>query len=231
MKKLGKKSLLGLLIISIGIMSFSSVGYAGIFLPPPRPPRGPLKIGIFIWSSEVCTQSIIDGYEDILRDEGYITFFNFPDCHIYSALDTIDAFEKEGDTLFFYFYGHGEYDENTDNSRFYYKSGLGISSYPLRTELDQLEAHAKGFLIDSCYSGGFVDDFNDEPYLAMSSADIYHKAKGIGEPPGPGKFSTWFWLAVSLGMPDISAFNFACQFTSSQHPQISDMSDHTFFAS
>ncbi len=129
--------------------------------PPPGGGKPAQKIGVFIWSSDVCTQSIIDGYKDVLEDEGYDIFFCFEDPNIYTVLSAIDVYEKSGDTIFFYFYGHGTYNELYDNSYWYYRPNLAISSQTLRTELDKMEAGRKGILIESCYSGGFADDFDE----------------------------------------------------------------------
>ncbi len=232
MKKLGKKSLLGLLMISLGLASLSSIGYAAIFRPP-KPQRDPEKIGVLIWSSEVGTQTIIDKYIRILEREGYTKFFEFEDCHIQSALASVDAYENSCDTIFFYLYGHGEY--KNFQYIFYYDNGYGISSSYLKEKLDQLEATRKGLLIEACYSGGFVDEFSEEPYIVMSSADKEHKAQGTTQdPPGEGRFSLAFWIYVNVGKKDTTAFNLAKEYTSlysNQNPQISDMSDYTFFAS
>ncbi len=192
------------------------------------------KIGVFMWCSEVGTQEKVEDYQDILFFEnGYKKFFLYEDPNIDIVFSEIDAYEIGLDTIFFYFYGHGEYDNISDNSYWYYSPGLNITSERLRDLMDTLEAERKGFLIDACYSGGFVDDFQDEPYLAMSSSSKYLPAYFYTEPPnGPqGAFSMVFWNRVNNGYDAVSAFELAREAIWWQDPQIADHStNYDFFA-
>lgn len=202
------------------------------FVPPPPSGRPAQEIGVFIWSSDVCTQTIIDGYKDVLEDEGYDIFFCFEDPNIYTVLSAIDVYERSDDTIFFYFYGHGIYKEQYDNSYWYYRPSLSISSYTLRLELDRMEAGRKGILIESCYSGGFADDFNAAPYFIISTSDTEHPSLASGPFPSQVMFSAAFKYYVDWDYSAEEAFDLACFAIapySDQNPQIRDNSVYSFF--
>ena len=173
------------------------------------------KIGVFMWCSEVGTQSIINQYKNVLIQKGYTTFFEYEDPGIYNVFPDIEDYDIPLDTIFFYFYGHGEYKSSFDNSYWYYRPSLSISSEMLRYLMDTLEAERKGFLIEACYSGGFVDDFQDEPYLAMStsSKNLPSHAYGPGF-PSEGIFSDHFWNLAGNGYNAVNAFTWARIFNS-----------------
>ncbi len=167
------------------------------------------KIGVFMWCSEVGTQSIINQYKNVLIQKDYTTFFEYEDPGIYNVFPDIEDYDIPLDTIFFYFYGHGYYDSRYDNSYCYLHPSLRTSSQMLRYLMDTLEAERKGFLMEACYSGGFVDDFQDEPYLAMSSSSKNLPAYGYDSPPGEGVFSDYFWTFAGLGQNAVGAFTFA----------------------
>ena len=189
----------------------------------------PEKIGVFMWCSETGTQSIINQYKTVLAQKGYTKFFEYEDPGIYNVFPDIEDYEFSSDTIFFYFYGHGEYKSNYDNSYWYYRPSVSISSEMLRYLMDTLETDKKGFLIEACYSGGFVDDFQDEYYLAMSSSSKYLPSYAYGPGfPSEGIFSDYFWNFAGIGYNAIDAFNLARTFNSLiwtwpwQDPQITD---------
>jgi len=235
MRKQNKVILYGILIFIALIASFPAFGFAAFDPGGDDGGRPDQKIAVFIWAEDVCTQSIINQYKATLMNEGYEKFFNFNDSSDYkSDLNDVDAYERSGDTLFFYLYGHGNY--TGDYSYMLYNSENDkkrISSPSLRIELDKMEANRKGLLVEACKSGGFVEDFEDSPYFVMSSADKYHNALGIA-PTAPchGLFSYWFWGWVGVGYSDSDAFSIADTFvglSSNQNPQMSDQSPYTFF--
>lgn len=101
--------------------------------------------------------------------------------------------------------------------------------------MDTLEADRKSSLIEACYSGGFVDDFRDEPYLAMSSASKYYPSV---EGATKGLFSRIFWEQVWEGHDAVTAFEIAREANLNggetwpwQDPQIADHTTYyDFFA-
>lgn len=197
----------------------------------------PEKIAIFFWASDAGTQACVDEYWAILQDEGYTVMYNFKDTADFEAdFDTVEAYEGVEDTVFFYLFGHGN--NNGEDSLTAFAPGTSIVySSELRIMFDRLEAERISFLIESCHSGGFPLDFQDSPYLAMSTSDEDHNSYALAELPGEGKFSDAFFDHVADGYNAVDSFHFAEDLVLSvrprnrrQYPIIVDFSDYVWFA-
>ena len=235
-----------LLITSlVFLVSFSIIPVAqGWIIPPCPDPPGPdpEKIGVILWNSDVFTQSMANEYKSILSSKGYTKFFCIEDPDPVSVFIAIDNYEIIIDTIFFYFHGHGRYDYNEELSYWNYRDDEEISSEDLRDLMDNLEAERRGFIMEACYAGKFVDHFMDEPYLAMSTSDEWHESWAYGT-PGEGVFSDYFWDAVANGDCAFDAFYYAWIWNWDRHKldqedpdywpwqgaKISDESTYTFF--
>jgi hypothetical protein len=192
---------------------------AGYWIEPPPPANHPKKLAFFIWSSDVATQGIIDPYVDIVLTEGYLPFC-YEDPDIYDVLGDIDALEDYNDKLFFYFYGHGIYDGLPPLSRFYYHGSSKISSVMLKSKFDLFESEKIAVLIESCYSGEFIDQFNVDGYLFMTTASRNLTAKAYGPSfPAEGIFSDFFWGYIDQVFSCLSAF-FETKALNSQEPDL-----------
>lgn len=191
---------------STGLPYFSDPFYFDVY------PAGK-KIVVFFWASDALLDSIATSkYTEVFEDEGYSKFFYFKDTNDFdSDFASVDDYEVAGDIIFFYMCGHGGY-ENGDSSTDFKPGGSRVYSSHFRTLMDGLETIKKGFLIDSCHSGGWVEDFNDIPYyngyLAISSTNIFWTAMAH-DLPGEGYFSNWFFYRVANGDNYLDAFNWA----------------------
>jgi len=202
--------------------------------PPPPPPDTGEKIAVFFWATDAGAQWIIDRYTTILQAEGYTKFFNYCDTLNFEAdFNLVDDYEDENDTVFFYLFGHGNYD-GVDSYTLFRPYGSYVYSSEFRVMMDRLESTRKGFLIESCHSGGWPEDFQSSPYLSMSTSSTTLLAYAVGALPNEGIFSQYFWNHVEAGYNAIDSFWYAQSYVdgypyTNQDPQIADYSDYIFF--
>jgi hypothetical protein len=203
---------------------------------PPNP-NGE-KIAVFFWASDAGAQWVIDEYWSVLQGEGYTKIFNFKDTYNFqSDFNTVEAYEGPEDTVFFYLFGHGN-NNGVDSYTAFRPSGSFVYSSDLRDMFDTLDAERIGYLIESCHSGGFPQDFHASPYLAMSTSDADHNAYAVGSLPNEGIFSDAFFDHVDDGYNAVDSFYYAQQVvydgaggydTYMQYPQIADYSSYVWF--
>ncbi|MFX1237520.1 MAG: hypothetical protein ACFE8P_07340, partial [Promethearchaeota archaeon] len=199
------------------------------------------KIGVFFWSSEFSIEAI-NYFADVLIAEGYTKFYMYQDYKnkVYSinslepVFQEIDSREGESDTVFLYIWGHGDGSLQPDYSHTYLYHDpnelfpASTPSHHVRKCMDLLEARRKGILVESCYAGHYIDDFDDSPYTVITSSD--YDSLAAGELNGRPYFSTWFFYGVSLGYNSLYAFAAAASMTSNQDPLYLSNSDYIFFS-
>jgi hypothetical protein len=191
------------------------------------------KIGVFFWASDAATQAVIDQYIGILQTRGYTSFFDFKNTENFEVdFNKVEAYEDVDDIVFFYLFAHGNSDETDSYAAFCPKTKPYTYSSQFRTMMDRLETPYKGFLIESCHSGGWFEDFQSVPYLAMTTADNVSIAYSYSGLPGEGKFSHYFWESISSGYNAIEAFSYASTFVTdpAQNPQIANYASYIFFS-
>ena len=195
------------------------------------------NIAVFFWASDAGAQWVIDEYWDVLQGEGYTKIYNFEDTSNFaSAFNVVDTYVGPEDTVFFYLFGHGN-NNGADSYTAFAPSTSIVYSSEFRTMMDGLDTTRKAFLIESCHSGGFPEDFEASPYLAMSTSDQTHNAYAVGSLPNEGIFSNAFFEHVSAGYNAVDSFNYARQVvfdgassdTYMQYPLISNYSDYIWF--
>ncbi len=187
------------------------------------------KIAVFFWASNACNNDeIIDGYIDILEDEGYTKFYEFKDSsNVVSACQTVDSYERDVDTIFVYIFGHGLNSGSHSYTNFSI-SGSTVYSNDFQDYMDAWESPRKCLLVESCYSGDWADDFNANPYLAMSTSDENHVSKYYTTYE-EGKFSHWFFVRVDAGYSAANSFTYAAGICTTQYPKKKDNSAYTWF--
>jgi len=196
------------------------------------------KIAVFFWASDAGAQWVIDEYWDVLQGEGYSKMYNFEDTSNFAGdFGLVDTYVGPEDTVFFYLFGHGN-NNGVDSYTAFAPSTSIVYSSDFRTMMDGLNTERKAFLIESCHSGGFPEDFKASPYLAMSTSDQTHNAYAVGTLPNEGIFSNAFFEHVAAGYNAIDSFNYARQVvfdgaggddTYMQYPLISNYSDYIWF--
>ena len=229
MKSQKKQLLLLSIFIFSGLFGLSS-SVRGYIIPPGGGGGGnpEIKWGFFFWASDVGNQVYIDGYENILRSKGYITY-DYKDSDIWTVLAYIDTLEDYNDKVFFYFYGHGYYQD--DLSHLHYHPSYTIDSQVMKNYFTlHFEASDVAILIDSCHAGDFVDKFQSvNGYLVMTSTDESHEAL-YNKIAKEGFFSARFWWCTKyLGYTAVSAWNAAKNWYPIPGPQIVDNAPYNFF--
>ncbi|NHK30760.1 MAG: carboxypeptidase regulatory-like domain-containing protein [Asgard group archaeon] len=193
------------------------------------------KIAVFFWARDATIATHINRYKGYLGEggEGY-EIYEYMDCEdvetVEEVCQDIDDYEIDADTIFVYIIGHGN--TTGSHSYTYFKEGgeTQVYSNTFRNYMDAWEANRKCILVDSCYAGYWVDDFDSEPYLAMSSSDE-ETASYTYQGSMEGLFSHYFFYFVWTGDNAEDAFDDACDFIGDedQNPQISDNSDYEWF--
>jgi len=198
--------------------------------------NGPIKIAVFFWASDAINQTAINIYKSILDDEDYDRYFDYEDCsNVESVCQTIETYEFSFDTIFVYIIGHGGTNGNQTHKRsftwFKANENSEVESITFKGYMDDWDASKKCLLVDSCYSGDWANDYNESPYLAMSSADENNIADYYNSSCEEGDFSHHFFIAVSGGYTAVGAYTYACNNikTSSHNPQKQDHSFYTWF--
>ncbi|MGY5879301.1 MAG: CUB domain-containing protein [Candidatus Thorarchaeota archaeon] len=193
------------------------------------------KIGVFFWASDAGTSTVINEYMGYLQDEGFTKFFNFRDTtNFASDFSTVAAYEDSDDIVFFYLFGHGNFDGSHSYTAFRTGGYSIVYSNTFRSYCDTLDSSKVGLLISSCHSGDWADDMVGGGYLAMSSSDEVHNSWSVGPLPGEEAFANYFWNYVDNGYDAVDAFWAArAQMPTSgtyvQNPKICDQCTYNFF--
>lgn len=181
--------------------------------------------------------SYLDGYEQILEDKGFTTIIRDVDVNMLdfvNHINLVDEMEDGNDIIFLYMAGHGDelmFPYLPPHSEIILHPQDAISSDDARTVMDWLESPRKMVLVDSCYSEGFVYDFDGASYISMSSSSYDKKSWGTF---GQGYFSRAFMSeGVFYGENSYQAFFRAASnddvLYHDQQPQFTDRSDIHFF--
>lgn len=109
--------------------------------------------------------------------------------------------------------GHGECtgDENEYSSTCFNENELiqVIFSNIFREYLDNWESDRKVILVESCHSGNWADDFDDTPYVVISTSDETHDSESLSGLPGEGKFSHYFFEHINDGYNFLNSYYYA----------------------
>jgi hypothetical protein len=193
----------------------------------------PERIAVFFWASDAGIDWAIDDYREILEDEGYTTIYEFKDTSdVEARCQTVDNYETDQDTIFVYIIGHGDYSWWVSKTWFK-PDGSKTKSSTFKGYMDLWESPRKCILVESCESYTWADDFDESPYLAMSTSDKTHSSYTYNDTAVPyeGDFSHWFFEHVADGFNAVASFYYACGLiTHTQNPQIRDYSSYVWFS-
>ena len=221
------------------------------------------KVGVFFFSSDCGSKSgdttnsehaegNIHIYKEVLMGENYNKFYIYRDLLSSSKDEVMDRMVKfridYQDIVFFYIWGHGEYnavkkndDIETYSKVWHSEYGGTIDSKEFKSVCDLIDSTKIGLLVEACYSGGFYYDFYfQETCFVITSTETYREGTqggfmGIAE----GVFSHYFWNYVTSGYDAEQSFNYAKIDTHSfcdkfgvehQEPLRKDHPTYTFFA-
>ncbi|MBN1215156.1 MAG: hypothetical protein JXA99_06900 [Candidatus Lokiarchaeota archaeon] len=151
-------------------------------LPLESPNDSTRKIAVFMWASDAGNQKAIDKYKVYINnpfsESNYDLILEYKDnFQGRITFDEIDAIENANDHIFFFLWGHGAYLEDIDDScvclngnTTYYQDSDNLYSSDLVRYIDLLEAATISILVESCESGGFVDDFKGSNVMVISTS-------------------------------------------------------------
>ncbi len=109
-----------------------------------------------------------------------------------------------------------------------------IYSNTLNTELDTyLESGNIFVVVESCESGGFVDDLKESGVFVISTTDYDSPAYAMGALPNQGVFSYYFFNRIHNGYGDYSSYSYArtqaISLHSDQNPMYNDQLNYELF--
>ncbi|MBN1802763.1 MAG: hypothetical protein JW891_14740 [Candidatus Lokiarchaeota archaeon] len=193
------------------------------------------KIAVYYWASNLfeiisaeALRNTINIYNEVLWYEGYHKSYYFEDSLDFDAdFQKVADNEGEKDRIFFYLLGHGNYD-GADSETWFNSNLQPIESSNFRELVENLDTNEVGILVDSCHSGGWVDDFWGTDYLVISSTN-----RDFGAVFNPinaqGEFSFDFFSGISwYGHDAVTAYEYA-KSGSITFPCI-NVGSYTFFA-
>ncbi|MFX1286884.1 MAG: hypothetical protein ACFFB5_24840 [Promethearchaeota archaeon] len=187
----------------IGVLFYTSDAMDGQEATPPF-----LRIGL--------AEDAINRYRDILDEKGYsrIYVYNEINHNQFYAMFECLALKRvdEQDEIFIYLWAHGINQGSTSYIHiipFTYNPGFTILDITLKSLCDDIETDFKGLLVESCHSEGFVNEFDESPYLVMSCCKIDEDGWGSYIDPKEFYFSYEFWNAIDEGYNAEQAFELA----------------------
>ncbi|MFX1374953.1 MAG: Ig-like domain-containing protein [Promethearchaeota archaeon] len=220
---------------SVKVISYDTSGNSGIDACKITVDNIAEKMAIFFWTSEYGDGMINSFITDLTR-RGYTKFFQFKDFKNFfkkinnpmPAFDYVDDYEGENDIIFLYLWGHG----NGSHTLLYYDPeelfDMLTPSHLVRDGMDTLEANRKCILVESCFAGHYIDDFNVAPYLVMTSTDYTTPALGLYGGAVP-LFSREFFYNIGTRRDNAIGAFYRAASVCGQNSQIAVNSDYIFF--
>ncbi|GAG89607.1 unnamed protein product, partial [marine sediment metagenome] len=214
------------------------------------------KIAVFFWASDIARQNMINKYVQDLENKGYRKFFLFKNTQDYQAdLLKVANYVNSGDAVFFYLAGWAH---TSDIGKEYLHQDIELNRFDLVITCDELKGWAcpksfrdfvdshfdgskVGVLVESGYSGLWVEYMKGGGYFVMSSSDKYslsyyhHDDSKYFNGYITGLFSKGFFDAVESGSNAIDAFSIAKNVVNPtshgkyQNPQLCDELEYVFF--
>lgn len=172
------------------------------------------KIGVFFYSTDTFRNMFgvhfpgedtrVSIYINAIKSRGYTKIFRFEDSAApYPDLYEVRDYEGTSDTIFFYLMGHGANSGTSSLTKVSPNAGL-LYSNVFRSRLEPFDSPRIAIVVDSCFSGGWVEDFKSGNYLAISSTDLWHYGLGFGS--SGLCFSENFFWCIEYGYNEYQAF-------------------------
>lgn len=113
----------------------------------------------------------------------------------------------ENDECFIYFFCHGSHKENGSRVQIWTNTTVTpIYSKELALWIDQVKCNIINVLIESCKSGGFIDDLSKNNRIIMTSSNKWDFATG---PTNRTSFSNYFFDKIQQGTSIGEAWEYA----------------------
>lgn len=165
-----------------------------------------LRIASFFYDVDDRTDWVHSFGDQLKYEEGFdhiLYFMGIQDWQ--SQLQYIDTIETPNDHVFFFFVGHGSYHNATGTIGISYSqvwldpdaSDANLKSYQLGNSLDEMDSDSLIVMVESCFSGGFIEDCRGPNRFIMTSTD----KSTYSMPDFPG---SWFYYIRYMN--EINAF-------------------------
>lgn len=214
-------------------------------------PTNVKKIAVFFYATDATTYSYVSAWGNQLKNEEDFTsviYYENPTDWQSTIRNNIAPLEDGNTLLFLYFCAHGDYDSVNSNSYmrirhvwvwdlwpfFGHYDDKYIYSNTLNTELDTyIESGNVFVVIESCHSGGFVDDLTEAGVFVISTTDYNNLAYCMGPVPNQGIFSYYFFNRIHNNYGDYSSYSYArtqaISLHSDQNPMYNDQIPYEWF--
>ncbi|MFX1427972.1 MAG: hypothetical protein ACFFBE_16080 [Promethearchaeota archaeon] len=206
----------------------------------------PEKIGVFFSTRDVCdgedaqppflyshkVEKYVDKYRDVLAGRGYSRIYVYSDMNNDEFDNMFECLARKRvdgiDEIFVSISAHGM--NAGDQSYFHIIPSSICSRIIFQKDLNilynEVETDYKGLLVSACHSGGFVNEFDEFPYLVMSSCMIDQDDYGDKETK-EFYFEKYFWGNIGEGYNVLDSFDYAQYLTNlvtagKQTPQMED---------
>jgi hypothetical protein len=176
----------------------------------------------------------LENRKQILREHGFMVRHYRSPSNWISLIENLDEEENEESIVYLMISSHGNYIPSADNGTgdsfcdVNPDISLYIYSSVLREQMDQLESKRIQIMVESCYSGGFYDDFMDaEGVTIITGSDNEHTTNT--------NFGFYFYKGINESkMDDMDAFDYAASkfdgyLNQIANPLASWLSWHSFF--
>ena len=179
-----------------------------------------LKMATFFYATDAAYYSTLKPFGDqLINEEGFDTvlYRENADDWLDVIQHDIDDLETSSSFVFIYVMAHGGYSSSSDDSYCAMEPGWfpeKMYSSELASALTCLESKNIFVLIESCESGGFVDDVKSSNRFVISTTDHYNSAWAVYDP----RFTYYFFEALYSGKSDNEAFSYAKSNAQSEHP-------------
>ena len=196
------------------------------------------KYALFFYASDAVEEQYMETYgEQLIDDEGFDSVAYYEDEDDWDGIirGVLDTNETSNDFDFIYVVGHGNYDSEDDDSYVITDPSTNAKMYSddLASELSVLESKNIFVLIESCKSGGFVDDVQGSDIFVISTTDKTNYAYLFAAAPDDPIFTHYFFERIDQGYNDGDSYSYARQEAidenNDQNPQYNDQIDYEWF--
>jgi len=198
------------------------------------------KIAAFFYATDATTSAYMQSYgNQLINEEGFDTVLYYEDPTDWEGNidDDIDPLEDSDTFVFIYFCAHGAYDGSNSYMQMskYWVVDWWIFGHweyrycysnALNTAIDtHLESENIMVLVESCHSGGFVDDLKGSGMHVIATTDHDNVAYCVSAVPSVGVFTQGFFTRLNYGYNDGLAYSFARQDAINAHSDQNPMHD------
>lgn len=165
----------------------------------------------YVITPEIWGGYIYDNFKTIIRESGFVLKHYKQPAAWEPILIDLDSKEDENTIVLLLIAGHGNFIPYLDNGTgdsfvcVNNDTGLNLYSSELKPYIENLESNRIEVIVESCYSGGFIDDLLFDGVTVLTGSDK--------ENPATMTFTIRFFEGINESrMDDMDAFDYSCSF-------------------